>query len=298
MFRLFSIVPIIAICCSGCASLGPLNPMRPIENKLLYHPTAVTSVPDQPNVESVRIAVADDESIHGLFVTHPDPQGVLLYCHGNGGNIVDRLPRLTKLSNKHRLSVLGFDYRGYGASGGKPSESSIYQDARSARSWLSKNTQVPESGIILLGRSLGGGVAVELATDGARALILESTFTSTTDVGKSHAKWLPVSLLMSQKFESLKKIGSYDGPLLQMHGSEDEVVPFDLGLKLHEHANEPKRFVVMNGGHNNASHPDYEPLLAEFINSVCHPEPPGNTHKRPSNAGPDSDFDCHPNSWQ
>lgn len=297
MFRLFPIFPIIAISCSGCASLGPLNPMRPIENKLLYHPTAVTSVPDQPNVESVRIAVTDDETIHGLFVAHPDPQGVLLYCHGNGGNIVDRLPRLTKLSNEHRLNVLGFDYRGYGASRGKPSESSIYQDARSARSWLSRTTLVPESGIILLGRSLGGGVAVELATDGAKGLVLESTFTSTTDVGKSHAKWLPVSFLMSQKFESQKKISNYHGPLLQMHGSQDEVVPFDLGLKLHESANEPKRFVIMNGGHNNPTHPDYEPLLAEFINSVCSSESPV-TQQFDSGRSVSPEFDCEPNSWQ
>lgn len=287
---------IILICCSGCASLGPLNPMRPLENKLLYHPTSVRSFPDQANVESVKIGVADNQTIHGLFVAHPNPQGVLLYCHGNGGNIVDRLPRLTRLSNDHRLSVLGFDYRGYGASRGKPSESSIYEDARAARKWLSRRTGVPASHIILLGRSLGGGVAVELAVDGAKALILESTFTSTTDVGKAHAKWLPVSLLMSQKFESQKKISNYHGPLLQMHGSEDEVVPFDLGLKLHESANEPKRFVVMNGGHNNASHPDYEPLLARFISAACNPEPPV-TRQPETGHSVNDEFDCKPDSW-
>lgn len=294
---MFRLMPIIAICCSGCASLGPLNPMRPLENKLLYHPTSVTSVPAQPNVESVRIGVNDSQTIHGLFVAHAEPQGVLLYCHGNGGNIVDRLPRLRKLSHDHRLSVLGFDYRGYGASRGKPSETSIYKDARSARRWLAQKTGVAESEIILLGRSLGGGVAVELAVDGAKALILESTFTSTTDVGQSHVKWLPVSFLMSQKFESEKKISRYHGPLLQMHGSDDEVVPFELGLELHESANEPKRFVVMNGGHNNASHPDYEPLLAKFINSACTPEPQAKPHQI-SGSEVTQEFDCKPNSWQ
>lgn len=98
-------------------------------------------------------------------------------------------------------------------------------------------------------------MAVELATDGAKGLILESTFTSTTDVGKSHLKWLPVSWMISEKFESVDKIADYQGTLLQVHGTEDAVVPFELGMALHRQANQPKRFLTMNGRHNAPTHP-------------------------------------------
>ena len=256
---------------SGCSTLGPLNPMASVERKLLYHPTESSSIPAAIDFEEVRFRNKSGNPLHGLFLEHPSPKGVLLFCHGNAGNIVDRLPRLRQLRADHQLSVFGFDYRGYGASAGKPSEVGLYEDARAARNWLSIKTNIAETDIVIMGRSLGGAVAVELATDGAKGLILESTFTSTTDVGKSHAKWLPVSVLMSQTFESVEKISQYHGPLLQMHGTEDTVVPYKLGINLHQQANQPKRFVTMNGGHNDASHPDYEPLLREFLAALFEP---------------------------
>ena len=292
------IMLLLSICIApGCATLGPLNPMSPIERKLLYYPTDHSSVPAATDFESIQFQGGSGNYLHGLFLEHPSAKGVLLFCHGNGGNIVDRLPRLRQLRADHQLSVFGFDYRGYGDSGGKPSEIGLYEDARAARRWLSRKTNTAETDIVIMGRSLGGAVAVELATDGAKGLILESTFTSTADVGQSHVKWLPVSWLMSQKFQSVDKIANYQGPLLQMHGTADEVVPFQLGMKLHKKANHPKRFVTMNGGHNDASHPDYEPLLKEFVaglfetNSATEP-------KQNMAVQPTDEFNCLPNSMR
>ena len=258
---------------TGCASLGPLNPMRPVERSLLFHPTAVEAPSAGRDFESVFIEGNDGGTIHGLFLPHPQAQAVVLYCHGNAGNIVDRLPRLKQLRDQNQISILGFDYRGYGASDGTPAEAGLYADARSSRKWLAERCNVSEEDIVLLGRSLGGAVAVELAaSDGARGLILESTFTSIEEVGKSHVKWIPVSFLVSQRFDSVNKIGKYGGPLLQSHGTADEVIPFALGQRLHEAANTAsKRFVTLPGGHAGPLTDEYETKLANFIASLKNP---------------------------
>jgi fermentation-respiration switch protein FrsA (DUF1100 family) len=163
-----------------------------------------------------------------------------------------------------------FDYRGYGRSSGKPSEAGILDDARAARLWLANRAGMPEGQIVLVGHSLGGGVAVDLAAkDGARGLILESTFTSLPDAAESH---VPVRELMSMQFDSLAKIPSYRGPLLQMHGDADRVVPFALGRKLFAAANEPKKFVAIAGGDHSDPPPlEYEQALDRFLDSL----PPG-----------------------
>lgn len=280
----------------GCAMLGPLNPISPVERKLLYYPTEHSPITAATDYESISFEGGAGNTLHGLFLEHPSAKGVLLFCHGNAGNIVDRLPRLRQLRAEHQVSVFGFDYRGYGDSAGKPSEIGLYEDARVARRWLSRKTKTAETEIVIMGRSLGGAVAVELATDGAKGLILESTFTSTTDVGKSHVKWLPVSWLMSQKFESVDKIADYHGPLLQMHGTKDDVVPFELGMELHNKANHPKRFVTMNSGHNDATHPDYEPLLKQFLAGLFEAKPTAASLPATASAAR-NEFDCLPNSW-
>ena len=218
----------------------------------------------------------------------------MLYCHGNAGNIVDRLPRLRQLRSQDRLTVLGFDYRGYGSSPRRPSEPGLYEDGRAARRWLARRSGIAESEIILLGRSLGGGVAVELASrDGAKALILENTFTSVVDVGKSMMSWLPASAV-SQRFDSVSKIADYDGPLIQNHGSCDQVIPFELGNRLHEQANEPKTFVTGNSGHNDAPGPEYERRLELFIEALAVPDQSPRQHFTMNRHEPG--FSCRPNS--
>jgi fermentation-respiration switch protein FrsA (DUF1100 family) len=201
---------------------------------------------------------------------HPKPRAVALFCHGNAGNIVSRGELLWILNQRHGLAVMTFDYRGYGKSEGKPSERGILQDARAARTWLASRAGVAEADIVLMGRSLGGAVAVDLAArDGARGLVLASTFSSLPAVAAHHVPWALPSLNMTQRLNSAKKIRDYFGPLLQSHGDADELIPIELGRKLFDAAPGPKRFIVLPGaGHNDPQTEEYRLALDEFIASL------------------------------
>lgn len=256
----------------GCARMEPISPLAPLERSLIFHPTEYPShVPSIPNltVEDAWIAT-EAGTLHGLFVPHPDPVGVALFCHGNAGTVAHRIESLAVLNQRHRLSVLIFDYQGFGKSVGKPSQMGILADARAARKWLAERASVPESEIILMGRSLGGAVAVDLAAkDGARGLILASTFTSLPDVASHHFRWLPTHFWMTHRLNSLKKIRDYHGPLLASHGDHDEVIPIELGRELFEAAPGPKKFVVIpNGTHNSQMTEDYRTQFEAFIQSL------------------------------
>ena len=165
--------------------------------------------------------------------------------------------------------MLVFDYRGYGKSEGKPDERGVLADARAARTWLAQKAGVAENRIVLMGESLGGAVAVDLAADGARALILENTFSSMPDVAAYHYPWAPVRLLMRTQFNSLARIGSYHGPLYQSHGDRDSIVPLRFATRLFDAANEPKRFLLVEGAdHNDPRMPQYYDKLREFLEVV------------------------------
>jgi fermentation-respiration switch protein FrsA (DUF1100 family) len=160
------------------------------------------------------------------------------------------------------------DYRGFGRSAGSPSESGIIQDARAARRWLAERAKVNEADIVLIGRSLGGAVAVQLAAEHPpRALILERTFTTLPDAAASRYPFLPTRLCMRNRFDSLLAIGRYHGPLLQSHGTSDEVIPFDLGSRLYDAAlSKQKCFISIPGGRHNDPQPaGYYERLREFL---------------------------------
>jgi fermentation-respiration switch protein FrsA (DUF1100 family) len=190
------------------------------------------------------------------------------YAHGNGGNVTDCYWKVRFLTEKLGVSVLCFDYRGFGKSEGTASEEGILKDARAARRWLAIRTGVKESDIVLLGTSLGGAVAVDLAArDGARGLILESTFSSIPDVADS--KRVKLGSAMSIQLDSQSKIRNYHGPLLQSHGEGDDVVPIALGEKLFAAANQPKQFVrIKRGGHMAPPSREYQLALDQFFRSL------------------------------
>ncbi|HVL74426.1 MAG TPA: alpha/beta fold hydrolase [Noviherbaspirillum sp.] len=180
----------------------------------------------------------------------------LLYLHGARWNLTGHLPRIALLRDLG-FSVLAIDYRGFGRSGGElPSERTVYEDARIAWAYL-VGLQPDPARRFVYGHSLGGAVAIELATaldaQDAGGVIVESTFTSLADVARSLSyPWLPLQLVMSQRFDSVSKISRVDLPLLVVHGSEDRVVSPHFGAKLYEAAGGSKRLLMVEGaGHNN-----------------------------------------------
>jgi fermentation-respiration switch protein FrsA (DUF1100 family) len=213
----------------------------------------------------------DGTKLHGWLAEHERPRGALLFCHGNAGNVTHRADVVDLLRGRLGMTVFVFDYRGYGRSEGIPDEHGVVTDAEAARAWLAGLAGVAPAEIVLLGRSLGGAVATRLATEGgARALVLESTFTSAADMGAAIYPFFPVRLLMRNRFETLGRIGGWDGPLLVSHGTHDEIIPFDHGRQLFEAAGtQVKEFVPVQGGtHNVLPPPEYYDALAVFLERV------------------------------
>lgn len=244
-----------------------------LERHLVFFPAAYPVGNWQPRglaVEDAWIYSDDGEKLHGWFAGRDRPKAVVLVMSGNAGNVTQWADDLKVLRDELQASVLAFDYRGYGRSEGTPDEASVLADARSARAWLASRAGVAEADIVLLGRSMGGGVAVDLASrDGARGLVLQSTFTSLPDVAAHHYPWLPVRLLMKTRFDSLAKIGDYAGPLLQMHGDADEIVPIEQGRRLFDAAQGDKRFLTISGGrHNDPPNGAFYRVLAAFLDDL------------------------------
>lgn len=192
----------------------------------------------------------------------------VLFFHGNAGNISHRLQTI-ELLNRLGLDTLIIDYRGYGRSGGQPSEKGLYLDAEAAYDWLRARPGTEPGSIVAFGRSLGGAVAVELARRRpVSALIVESAFASTAEIGRELLPFLPVPLLVTQRFDSLGKVRALAVPKLFIHGRDDEIIPFRHGTLLFNAAAAPKRFAALAGGHNDAfllPENAYPEILAGFL---------------------------------
>ena len=246
-----------------------------LENALLYpapkYPEGDWQATYLPH-EDVEFASADGTKLHGWFVEHENPRAVLLYCHGNGDAVGYLGPYLKSLRDKHRLTIFAFDYRGYGKSEGSPSEAGILADGHAAQLWLAKRTDFEAEDIVLMGRSLGGGVAVDLAVNnGARGLILQNTSTSIPDAAAYIYWFAPVRMLMKNRYDSLSKISRYSGPVLISHGTSDTLVPYALGQRLFAAVtSKNKRFISFDGGgHNDAEPASYDEDLEQFLDSLA-----------------------------
>jgi fermentation-respiration switch protein FrsA (DUF1100 family) len=228
------------------------------QHKLIFMPTsALEATPTEAGLayEDIRVTVDAGELVHAWFMPASDPAApVILFSHGNAGNISHRL-ETARFLHDLGAAVLMYDYRGYGLSEGSPSESNLYADAAAVYFWLTKTRGVRAERVYLMGRSLGGAVAVDLATRAACAgLIVESSFTSVPDMGKRLYPWLPIDWLARYRFDSERKLGSVPCPVLVLHSFDDEMIPFEMGQRLYAAAPEPKRFVQLSGGHNDLSH--------------------------------------------
>jgi alpha-beta hydrolase superfamily lysophospholipase len=211
--------------------------------------------------------------LHGLWLPHPTRHDapVLLYLHGARWDVRGSAPRMRRL---HELgfAVLGIDYRGFGQSrGGElPSETMAYEDAAAAWQWLARER--PRAPRFVFGHSLGGAIAVQLASSASevRGLIVEGSFTSIPDlVSTFRYGWLPVGPLITQRFDAGARIDKVSAPVLVVHGSEDRLVPPSIGRALYERARAPKRFVLVEGGsHHNTNGVgigQYRAALAELF---------------------------------
>lgn len=268
-----SLALLVLLATTGCRVSGQHSPLLPVERAIVFQPAPYPEgdwSPSELTFEDAWFRAADGTELHGWYVPHPQPRGVALFCHGNAGNVTTWSDTLQVLNERHRLAVMTFDYRGYGRNAGTPSESGILQDARAARRWVAERTGVSESDVILIGQSLGGAVAVDLASqDGARALVLARTFTSLPDVGASHVPWLLPHWNMTMRMDSLSKIRQYPGPILISHGDADEVIPFAQAEALFAAAQGPKQFFREPGGeHNDSQSEAYHVALEEFLTFV------------------------------
>ncbi len=221
--------------------------------------------------EALRIPTADGEEIDAWFVPAERERAVLLFFHGNAGNISHRLDSL-RLFHGLGLSVLIIDYRGYGQSTGRPSEHGTAEDARAAWRHLVEDRAVPAERIIVFGRSLGGAVATVLAAEHRPGgLIVESAFRSVPELAAEIYWFLPVRRLARIEYPVERKLRSVQAPLLIVHSREDEIIPFRHGEALYAAANPPKQLLELNGGHNDAflrSKGRYVEGLEAFLHSL------------------------------
>lgn len=226
--------------------------IRFLEYKSTYYPfRAIEYTPKDIGLEyeDVSLTAKDGVSISGWFIPSQSSRAVVLFCHGNGGNISHRLQKIMVL-NRLNLDVLIFDYRGYGKSKGRPSENGLYLDAEAVYDYLLNERKVPPRKIIGYGESLGGAVIAELALRRELgSIIMESSFTSVPDMAKTVAPFIP-GFVYKSRFDSLSKIKNIGYPKLILHSTDDEVVPFEHGRRLFDNAEEPKEFIEMKGGHN------------------------------------------------
>lgn len=218
--------------------------------------------------EEVRFTAEDGTKLYGWFVPHPQPKYWIVYCHGNGEDVARNADLVAHLRDTLEASVLIFDYRGYGHSDGRPNEAGCIADGMAAQRWLAERAGVAPSEIVMMGRSLGGAVAIAAAAEqGAWALVLENTFSRMTDVASRHYPWLPIRLLMRNRYDCLSRIAGYDGPVLQCHGTADRIVPIELARELFAAIpSEHQQFLEFPGlGHNDPMPASYHAQVAEFL---------------------------------
>ncbi|MEN8263981.1 MAG: alpha/beta hydrolase [Nitrospirota bacterium] len=228
--------------------------IRFLEYKSTYYPfTSIEYTPRDIGLdyEDLTFTTKDGTRISGWFIPSESSRAVIIFCHGNGGNISYRLEKIMML-NRLNLDVLIFDYRGFGMSEGRPSENGFYLDTEAVYEYMVNDRKVSPRSIIGYGESLGGAVIIDLASkQKLGGIIVESSFTSVPDMAKKVAPFIP-GFVYKSRFDALSKIKDIDLPKLIFHSVNDEVVPFEHGERLFNNAGEPKKFVKMQGDHNDA----------------------------------------------
>ena len=231
----------LAMFISGCVSKAVYHPTRtiratPADIKLLY--------------EDISLETTDGVMLSAWWVPAADPRGTVLFCHGNAGNMGDRLDTL-QIINTLGLNVLIFDYRGFGRSEGSPNEKGTYLDAEAAWNYLVGEKEIAPGQVIVWGRSLGGAIAARTAAHHRVGIVVvESTFTSLKDLADDLFTWVPAWLLTNYAYETAHYLENLDVPVLVIHSRDDEIIPFHHGERLYDSLNGPKAFTEIQGSHN------------------------------------------------
>ncbi|MBI5450394.1 MAG: alpha/beta hydrolase [Gammaproteobacteria bacterium] len=221
--------------------------------------------------EELTLTTGDGETLHGWYVPSPDTRHTVLFCHGTRGNISDLIDTIAMYQSL-RLNILLFDYRGYGRSSGRPSEHGTYLDALAAWDYLIQTRKLAPADIIIHGRSLGAAIGAHLAARHTpQALIVESTFTSLPEVAARRYRYLPIKWIARFHYPVRHYLRQVRCPILVIHGSDDEVIPYHHAEQLLAEIRGEKRLLQIAGNHYAGylhSGPVYRQGIAEFIGSV------------------------------
>ncbi len=241
------------------------------QRRLIYFPHQAVPPPTElglAGVDAVSFETEDGETLQGWFFTRPGPAAfTAIVFNGNAGNRAYRA-ELAEALRARAIAVLLFDYRGFGGSTGRPTESGLFADARAARAWLVGRRDVDPERVVYIGESLGSGVAVHLATEHApAALVLRSPFTSMADVGAMHYPMLPVRWLARDRYASVDRIGEVTAPVLVVAGDRDSIVPIEQSRQLYAAVRGRKAFVVVPGADHNDAALSHGPVFIDAIDA-------------------------------
>lgn len=253
-----TLLRLVLIVAAGAAVGVLVRQMSILDRVMVYFPErALSATPANVGLdyEDVNLTTGDGVRIHAWHIPG-ESRTTLLWLHGNAGNIGHRVDNIAVLNRLTGLGVLIIDYRGYGLSEGSPSEKGLYLDAEAAFQYLTSEVGLdPAQDIVLFGRSLGVGVAAEMATRRAvRCVILESGFTSVVGMaGATRPPWMTGVLLplIDARYDTLSKMTLIESPVMVVHGEQDEIVPFSMARELYEAASDPKRFHAVSGAMHN-----------------------------------------------
>jgi uncharacterized protein len=255
---------------------GVVLALLAFEDRIVFHPIRASQRWAEPPlgcaVQDLTLQTAGGIPIHARWFPRAGGRGAVLVCHSRAGNLSLALgpQALAGWQREIGVSLLIFDYPGYGRSEGRPTEAGCYEAAEAAYDWLTRDGGVPPEQVLIFGRSLGTAVAVHLASRHLhRALVLVSPPTSLPDVALGHFPFLPARQLMRNRFDSLSRIGLCHRPVFIVHGTNDHLVSFAQGERLFAAAHEPKRFLRVEGArHGDCLRAEFFPALGRFLADV------------------------------
>lgn len=256
-FRLSEMAPWLVALLGGIGGIGALGYLRGrYQHNSLYGPDRPPEGVEPADgseltTQDVWFEAPDGVRLHGWWIVHPEAQGSILYCHGSSGSIVHRVDVFRRLA-RLRMNVFAFDYRGYGQSGGVPSERGLYTDVRAAYDYLTGPLEQSPGRLLLFGHSLGGAVAIDAALDRpAAGLVVEASFTDLKDMARTLYPQLPLHWVCRNEFRSVEKVATLTLPKLFVQGTADATVPLSVGRRLFDAAAEPKElYLVERAAHN------------------------------------------------